>query len=271
MQYARSEVRGQKCIRIGFITPRGEAIVLESHTEGKASVEHGRLVDPLGHSGSISLPVMYPERSTLCGPRSHISIEGRSAGAAPGESPRLFEGLQGFHSENFRIGVFRAGSEQLRVRQAPGSLRPGEKWVYSSGAGTSCYEIVDTRGHILWVEGANERITAELTRGALVLRQVSILSSSRERSHSDFSLRFEPGLPISVTADGNQARSESDFSISIDDQTSLVTGRATSQRGGSGINLMLCPDRPRWATDKKVATVVRKVGETLLLGTEVVP
>ncbi|HSP77407.1 MAG TPA: hypothetical protein VLQ93_02670 [Myxococcaceae bacterium] len=267
MQYARAEVEGCAHIRLRFSSLRGEDIVLESRSEEKASGEHVRLVDPLGHSGSISLPVMYPERSALCGPESSISIDGKSFGGARDVVPRLYEGLKGFYSENFRIGVFCAGSERLQVRQAPGSLRPGEKWVYASATRKGSYEIVDMRGSRVWIEGGNEKLLAEWTDEGLALRVVSLLASSRERSQSDFSLFFEPGLPISPTADGHRVRAESDFSISIDDNAALITGRATSERDGSIVELLLDPARPGWA--RKVATAVRPVGGALLVRTEV--
>jgi len=262
MRYTRAEVEGRMHIRLGFSSSRGEDIVMEGRSMANASASHAHLVDPLGHSGSISLPVMYPERSTLCGADSRITIDGKDLGDEAAGS------LKGFFSENFRIGVFRAGSEQLQVHQAPGSLRTGEKWVYASGSRMRCYEIVGTRGAMAWLEGENERMLAERTEDGVALRRVTVLSSSRERSQSDFSLCFESGLPISTTADGQRARAESNFSISIDGDSALITGRATSERDGSTVHLLLSPDHPGWATDKKVATAVRREGETLVVGTE---
>ncbi len=267
MQYAREEVEGCANIRLRFNSSRGEAFVLECRSEEKASGAHGHLVNPLGHSGSISLPVMYPERSANCGPESHVSIGGKRFGGTPDETPRLCEGLRGFYSENFRIGVFSAGSERLQVRQAPGSPRLGERWVYESTTRTRSYEIVEARGDRIWVQGGNERLLAEWTEGGLALRSVSLLAASRERGESDFSLFFEPGLPISSTEDGRRVRSESDFSISIDENAALITGRARSERDGSVVDLLLSPARPGWA--RKVATAVRREGRTLLVRTEV--
>jgi hypothetical protein len=269
MQYTRAEVDGRMHIRLGFSSSRGEDIVLEGRSMARASARYAHLVDPLGHSGSISLPVMYPERSTLCGEDSLITINGKELGGERDEAFGSSGSLKGFFSENFRIGVFRAGNERFQVRQAPGSLRAGEKWVYASGSRMRCYEIVGTRDGVAWLEGENERMIAERTEDGIALRRVTVLSSSRARSQSDFSLSFEPGLPISTTADGQWARAESDFSISIDDDTALITGRATSERDRGTVHLLLSPDRPGWATDMKVATAVRREGETLVVGTEV--
>jgi hypothetical protein len=258
VRYERSEAEGRTRILVGFTSFRGEDIQMELQAASPASSEHARLFNPLGHSRNISLPVMYPERVALLDPKGTLRV-----------GPLRFQGGRGYYSENFRIGVLRASSEQLRVHQVPSRLEKGEKWVYESTGRMMSYEIRDVRDGLLRVEGRNELLTVEATGRSLALREVSSRSSSRQRKDSSFSIAFSPGLPISPSMDGRDGRSESLFSIAIDDRASLVTGTATSQWGHDGVKLVLDPAQPGWAAGNKVSTSIRDTGGGLSLETEI--
>ncbi|HYO55521.1 hypothetical protein, partial [Archangium sp.] len=180
-------------------------------------------------------------------------------------------GRMGFYSENFRIGVLRASNEHLRIRQAPARFRPGERWVYESNGRVMTYEILGIRDNLLHVQGGNELLTVEVTEHFLALREISSFSSSRQRKNSSFSISFSPGLPISPVVNGRGGRSESLFSISIDDKAALVTGKASSERGKGRVELMLMPVQPDWASGKKVSTAILDTGGGLILNTEIEP
>jgi hypothetical protein len=264
LRYERSTREGRSGFSIGFESFAGEALRMEFRAASPATSEHATLFDPLGHSSRVSLPVMFPERVALADAGSALYQDG------PGE-PRRFGSKAGFYSENFRIGVLRASREQLRVCQAPSRLGPGQQWVYESGGRTRAYEIQRVQGDTLRVRGRNELITAEVGERSLALRQVSSLASSRERRDSDFTITFQPPLPISPAEGREAVRSESDFSISIDDKRALLTGRASSERSAGQVRLVLRPAQPLWATGRQVSTAIEDTGNGLHVDTEIAP
>lgn len=67
---------GKKNIVMSFTSFKGERIYVQTSPASKASSKYGGLINPLGHSRYISLPVMYAEKSTLICSRSRILIDG---------------------------------------------------------------------------------------------------------------------------------------------------------------------------------------------------
>lgn len=266
VRYERSQVAGRTRIQVGFESFQGEDILMDMLAAAPATQEHSGLLDPLGHSHRISLPVMYPERVALTGPESTLHIQGREnrVGAAPARAM----GGRGYYSEDFRIGVLRASHERLRVRQAPERLEVGARWVYEADGRQRAFEVSSVREDSVRVEGASESIEAGLTEHGLALRKVSTFASSRQRRRSDFSICFTPALPFSPAGHGGGDRHEARFSISIDERTALITGTARSEREQGQVRLTLVPEQPGWATGRNVSTLVTRAGEELHLDTE---
>lgn len=267
IRYERSEAGGRTRLLIGFTSFKGEDIQMELQAASSASSDHAGLFNPLGHSRHISLPVMYPERVALLEPEGCIFIRG---GETQAGAPRRFKGKMGFYSENFRIGVLRASSEHLRIHQVPARLEPGERWVYESTGRVMRYEIMDVRDNLLRVQSSNELLTVEMTERSLALREVSSLSSSRQRKNSSFSISFSPSLPISPSLNEVGWRSEALFRISIDDKPALITGKASSEQSHDRVKLVLMPGQPHWAAGNKVSTSILSTGGGLTLDTEIV-
>jgi hypothetical protein len=267
VRYKRSQVAGRTRIQVGFESFQGEDILMDLLAASPATREHSGLLDPLGHSRRISLPVMYPERVALTGPESTIHIQGREhrVGAAV---PARAMGGRGYYSEDFRIGVLRASHERLSVRQAPERLEVGARWVYEAGGRQRAFEVTSVRDDLLRVEGACECIEAGQTEHGLALRKVSTFASSRQRRRSDFSICFTPGLPFSPAREGGGDRHEARFSISIDERTALITGTARSEREQGRVRLMLAPEQPGWAAGRNVSTLVTRAGDELHIDTE---
>ncbi|MDC0709442.1 hypothetical protein POL68_13305 [Stigmatella sp. ncwal1] len=272
VRYERSVVGGRTRIRIGFESFQEEDIHMELEAASAAAAEHACLIDPLGHSRRLSLPVMCPERVAPLGPagRIHISSRQTRSRAAAGTS-HAFKGKTGFYAENFRIGVLRASTGYLRIEQEPSRLEVGEQWVYESGGSTLRYVILGVRGNLLCIQGRNELLSVEVMENGLALRTVSSISSSKERKDSSYSIAFSPGLPISPSIDGMKRRSESHFSISIDEQSALVTGKAASEQGEGKVKLVLMPVEPHWASERTVSTSILDAEGGLMLDTDISP
>lgn len=269
IHYEREEKSGKAHIVLKFISFKGEDIVFDFYAP-KASDRYASLINPGGHSMHISLPVMYPERTTLAGPKSKMVINGiKYKVPVKVWIPLFFKGMRGYYSETFNIGVFRAGTEHVKIIRTPVDLKAGEKWIYESGNEVAVYEITDIKDNTISILKENESVTAEISDAGFKIKKISVYSASRQNKIAEFSIEFMPSLLVSPAVENGQEK-EANFSISIDNHTSLITGKARAQRNHNEIKLLLTPVQPEWAAKRPVSTVIRGQDGEFILDTEIV-
>jgi len=266
IQYERTEKGGKTHIVLKFTSFKGENILFDFYAL-KTSDKYAGLIDPGGHSAHTSLPVMYPERTTLAGPKSKIAINGVEYGVPVKVwIPLFFKGMKGYYSEMFNIGVFRAGEERVKILRAPESLKAGEKWIYESANQILTYEIKSVRGNTLSISKEDEAITVEISDDSFKIKKISLYSPSKESETAGFSIEFTPPLPISPAA-GYKRKAETGFSISIGKHTSLMIGTAKAEGENNTVRLTLSPSLPEWAAKRPVSTAIEERDGEFILST----
>ena len=264
--YQRSEKRGKSHVILKFTSLKNEEFVLDFYAVAKATGKHVQLIDPCGHSNTISLPVMYPERTTLASSRSSVKIDGQKYKLPVKiRIPLLFKGMQAYYSELFKIGVFRAGKEQLDIIKAPKSLNVGEKWVYQQGGEQTVYEIITVEGSRIVVSSTNTKIEAEIAEGRLNIKSISAISQPVNNPASVFAVTFTPSLPVFP-----ERESSVFFSISIDEHKELISGTASAVQENGSLVYLLKPAAPDWAVSRPVFNVIEKREKGYSIKTEIV-
>jgi len=269
IEYEYRKEGGKAKILLGFTSFKGEKIAVEFHAVAEATGKYAGLIDPGGHSGSISLPVMYPERTVMAAKNSKVTIDGvKYKIITKLWIPLLFKGMKGYYSEVFNIGVFRAGIEDLELIEAPSGLNIGEKWIYKSGGSKISYEIIDADKDNLIIRRDNETVTAQISNGSYKIRKVSILSPTK-KNNSEFAVEFEPPLQL-PSFENSIEKTESSFSISINDRKSLVTGIAKVTRDDGILGIHIVPVKPEWAAKRQVCTIVEASSGKLTINTNII-
>lgn len=269
IHYVRTEENEKMHLLMRFTSYKREDIALDFYAAAKASHKHCDLIDPLGHSIHVSLPIMRPEKTTLAASKSKAVINGITY-KAPVKVwiPFLFKGMKGFYSELFHIGVLRAGNEHIKVTNVPTSLSVGEKWVYTFGKQPFAYEITNVQHNNITLQSQNETVEAEIADGDFKIKKISVFSTSKEKRYYEFFITFNPGVLISpITA--KPENGVSDFSISIDRHLSLITGKVHIERKINSVQLLLIPSHPEWAAQRPVLTKIRKQGDVFILDTKI--
>ena len=269
IKYKNAAHGGKAHITLEFLSFKGENILFDFFSAAKASTKHASLIDPGGHSMHISLPVMYPEKTTLAGGKSKILIDDvKYEMPVKIWIPLLFKGMKGYYSEIFSIGVIRAGLEELKLISTPQSIALCEKWIYETGGEVISYEIIKVENDVVTLKKQDETIVAKIHDENLELIKVSCQSYLTNRYIVEYSIDFSPALPIS-TAPGSSPINEVDFSISIGQHSSLVTGVARRQQSGDMIKLMLVPLNPDWCIKRPVSTTIIQKENLFSINTEI--
>lgn len=177
----------------------------------------------------------------------------------------LFKGMQAYYSELFKIGVFRAGKEQLDIIKAPKSLNVGEKWVYQQGGEQTVYEIITVEGSRIVVSSTNTKIEAEIAEGRLNIKSISAISQPVNNPASVFAVTFTPSLPVFP-----ERESSVFFSISIDEHKELISGTASAVQENGSLVYLLKPAAPDWAVSRPVFNVIEKREKGYSIKTEIV-
>jgi len=268
IHYDRSQNSKGMHIVLKFTSFKGESVCFDFYTASKAESKYTGLIDPGGHSMKISLPVMYPERGMLAGPKSSITInETKYKIPVKVWIPLFFKGMKGYFSEIFNIGVFRAGTEEIKLVNAPKIFKTGEKWIYESESEVSVYKIEEIKEGMLIVRKDNEEIEAEYLNGSCKIKRITLFSSTRQSS-SMFSVEFEPSLPVEAVNDPEE-NNETRFSISIGQHYSLVEGKVNVKQTDKSTTLILIPGRPEWTVKRPVYITIMKCDELFVIKTTV--
>lgn len=271
VQYELSEHKGKIRIFMEFKTFKGEDIAIFFNSISKATAKHSRLIDPLGHSANSSLPVMYPERVSLADSSSKVVIDGKKYKAAIKiRIPFLFNAVNGYYSEQFKIGILRAGIEQAEFVKAPLCLMAGEKWVYKSCGKTMAYTIEEINDGRIYINsninGNYEKIIAIEENGNLKIEEISFFSKVCENKSSKLIIEFTPAIPVLKPDNGNEENTAG-FEISIDRHRALITGKIKYKRIASAIKLLFMPEHPQWARNRQVSIDIDIKGHTYTVET----
>jgi hypothetical protein len=264
--YEHTKEDGKTHIILKFISFKNERVCFDFYAP-KALEKHAHLIDPGAHSMHTSLPVMYPERTTLANPKSKIIINDVDY-KVPVKVwiPLFFKGLKGYYSDLFNIGVLRAGVESINAVHVPESIRPGEKWVYKCGNSSKVYEIKSIQDSTLYLQNDNEAVAAQIGGGIYKVKNVSAFSPLKDGKKAEFSLEFASPLPVSPSTGCCQA-AETDFIISINGHKSLITGKAKAETQDDSVKLSLVPTQPEWAVKRRVSTLIEKHDGEFILNT----
>lgn len=253
---------------LAFTSYKGEEILMDFYPASKPSAKYAKLIDPLGHSSDTSLPVMHPEKSTLIGARSKIYIKGiQYKIPVKVHVPIFFTGLNGFFSELFSIGIIRAGSRHFTLLRSPVAIKKGEQWIYKIDADTVKYEIKRAEENYFNIESENEKAEFEVTESGAALKSLYVYSSCKNSQNAEFTIHFSPSVVILPLSANNKQRTKSDFSISINNYTLLITGVVESVENSGSINLLLKSSKPDWATKRNVSISVDRSDNNFIINT----
>ncbi len=260
MEYERTEEKGKAHVVLKFRSFKGEDVSLDLYAAAAVSASRTGLIDPGGHSPDTSLPVMFPERTTLAGPKSNVTIDGiKYELPVKIHIPILFKGMKGYYSENFIIGVFREGVHRLETCSMPVCLAAGEQWVYKDNGIERTYEITEVNENTVSIKSRNEILTLEYNENKPGITAVSFISTAGDGSTADLSISFKPALPLGIQAD-LPSKSQSDFIITVKQQPSQITGTVNTVIMNGIEEIYLCPVQPEWAAKRPVYTVIEEDG-----------
>jgi len=260
---------GKANILLEFKSYKGEDIYFDFRASSKVKSGYCGLVDPGGHSGNTSLPVMYRERSTLAGRKSRIMINGKEY-HIPVELkiPLLFTGMKGYYSEAFYMGAIRNSTQFLGITRIPVTLKAREGWEYETGTGKIVFEIEKANGSLYIIGNKSVTVTAWKKDRTLEIEKIDVLSPRQENEIIIFSLEFDPAIPA-VPVAGNVPEKQSNFKIHIGGHKNLVTGRFNVVNRNGRTEIVLTPLNPSWALNRSVVTVIAKQTDRFRINTSI--
>lgn len=233
---------------------RGEAIVFTVVALAPPDATRAGLTDPGGHSAGTSLPVMLRERSTLAGPGSALSIDGRAcalaslSGGGPG-GPMI----KGYLTIGHHLPVLRAGERAFAPMAGPARWAVGETCRVDDGRSERGYVVqaLDDQGRIMLACAQDRPERVHLVRDSAGLRLTGLEVSGVADIRRSARLTFD-------AAGG--------FAIGVGNRDGLVTGRWQQSETG---DLRLTPERPAWASRRPVGVAVRLEGTQLVVRTRI--
>lgn len=210
----------------------GPRIELRYRGQDLPDSSHAGMTDPGLHDPSGGLPAFYREKSSVSGPRSKITIDGREYAVPIDEEismPPFFTAYSAFLTVGFHAAIIGTYPEEGLPSIGPG-LRFSDRL---------------TEGEVRLADGAT---------GAFPVAEVAAIAySSPSLGPSDrpCELRFNPPLanPLAL-AEG--VRAESRFALSFEPGAEdEVYGTVTVERSGDVAIVTLEPAYPRWARDAR--------------------
>jgi hypothetical protein len=254
IQYEEDEVNGLPAVRLRFTSHEGEDILLHFEAFTQPSPELGGFIDPGNHAVNASMPVLWAGASAFASPASRVLIDGVPFEIAPAPQPGA---LAIIYTNDFLIGVLRAGNLKLWQLWHPRRLAPGEKWLYWDQLGNlHAYEIIGIDGELLTLHKTSasaflpeEVIMARLEKGRLRLRSV------RATERTGLQLTAPPPVPQGFTLELSE---EGAFSLSIDEHENLVTGTVSREVRGATTTWLLQPLEPSWTRNRTVRASVSR-------------
>ena len=232
-----------------FRTIDNEQVDFKLFCAGKPSKKHAGLTNPEGHSATTSLPVMYRDLSTLASTESSVVIDGvKYAIPVLIQVPIFFTGLKGYYSENFKMGIIRAGEQDSEIIQYPNNYTVGEKWVYKTSNGLCEYTINKREHDLITITGLHETLTGIVIDDKLGISEISVSSV-----YDDSSMCISFDTPLFNILDND---TETDFTIAIDEHTNLIRGTIIYRNKTDVQEYQLIPSAPAWAQSRKMNITV---------------
>lgn len=238
-------------VSLRFCTIDNEQVDFKLVCVGKPSKKHAGLTNPEGHSVTTSIPVMYRDLSTLASNKSRIEINGLNYSIPVLiHVPVFFTGMKGYYSENYKMGIIRAGELNSEIIQYPNGFTVGEKWVYKMSDEVREYTISKIDNDLVTITSVNEKITGILVGDKLGILNIGV---SAINNNSSMLISFEKPLFNNLNYDA-----ETGFSISIDENKNLIMGSVKFQKKTSGQEYQLIPSVPAWAQCRKMDIVINE-------------
>jgi hypothetical protein len=236
--------------RLEFLSFAGERVILDVVTTGQPDVERGGLSDSGRHSASTRLPLMWRGASTLAGPRTKVTIDDADYPVPVKGRAGAFIAHEGYFTERHSMGVIRAGTVPARLLKKPDRIEVGAEWLLQYGEYETAYRVTALCAgatlHIARLDGSGEMITAHAIEDRLALTRISLPAEAG--ATDGFVLAFGP---------------DAGFSLSIESQQDIVSGRVHRAEGPDGSVISLRPLQPGWAADRIVRVACLRDGDQL--------
>lgn len=244
-----SSTQGRRA-RLEFLSSAGERVVLDVVTVGQPDVKRGGLSDPGRHSASSSLPLMWRGASTLAGPRTKVTIDDVEYPVPLKVRAGAFVAHEGYYTERHSMGVIRTGTVSARPLKKPHRLEVGAEWLFQHDEYQTAYRVTALGAggalHIAKLQGSGEMITAHAIGDRLALTRISLPA---EAGPTD-------GLVLAFDRDAG-------FSLSIEGQQDIVSGRVHLAEAPDGSVISLVPLQPGWAAARIVRVACSKDGDQM--------
>ena len=244
--------------RLAFLSFAGERVVLDVVTTGQPDAKRSGLSDPGGHSASTSLPLMWRGASTLAGPQTKVTIDDVEYPVPVKVRAGAFIAHEGYYTERHSMGVIRAGTVTARLLKKPDRIEAGAEWVLQHDEYETAYRVTalgaDGTFCIAKLDGSGEIITAHAIEDRLALTRVSLPADAGPTD----------GLVLAFGRDAG-------FSLSIEGQQDIVSGRVHLAEGPDGSVISLRPVQPGWAVDRIVRVACLRDGDQMRFVTTIGP
>jgi hypothetical protein len=243
--------------RLEFLSQSGERIVLDVVSAGQPDDKRGGLTDPGGHSAGSALPLMWRGASTLVGPATKVTIDNVEYPVPEKIRAGPFVAHEGYYTERHSMGAIRSGTVTARLLKKPDRLHVGAEWVLQHDEYETVYRVTalgaDGALSIAKLDGTGEMITAHAIEDGLAVTRISLPA---EVGPTD-------GLVLAFDRDT--------FSLSIEGQQAIVSGRVDLAEGPDGLVISLRPLQPSWAMVRIVRIACLGDGDQMRLVTTIGP
>jgi hypothetical protein len=252
---AESSATGRRA-RLEFLSSAGERVVLDLVTVGQPDVKQGGLSDPGRHSPNSSLPLMWRGASTLAGARTKVTIDEVEYPVPVKLRAGTFIAHEGYYTEPHSMGVIRAGTVSTRLLKKPDRLEVGAEWLLQSDDREMAYRVTavgaDGMLRIARLDGSGEIITAHAVEDRLAVTRISLPADAGRVD----------GLVLAFDRDAG-------FSLSIEGEPDVVTGRVHVEEGTDESVIKLSPSHPGWAADRIVRVACSRAGDRMTFVTTI--
>jgi hypothetical protein len=241
---------GRRRVRLEFLSQAGERIVLDVVSAGRPDDKRGGLTDPGGHSAGSSLPLMWRGASTLAGPRTKVTIDDVEYAVPEKIRAGPFIAHEGYYTERHSMGAIRSGTVIARLLKKPDRLDVGAEWVLQHDEYETVYRVtaLDANGvlSIARLDVSGERITAHAIEDRLAVTRISLPAQADSTE----------GLVLAFDRDAG-------FSLSMEGQQDIVSGRLDLAEGPDGSVISLRPLQPSWAVARIVRVACTREGDQM--------
>lgn len=246
-----------------FTSNKGEKVVFNINTVGKATTAHGGLIDPEGHAKESVLPVMWSAKNTLASTKSNISIDGKNYQVPVKiKVPLFFTGLKGYYTEGFSIGVINTGKTTLEIITTPEKIETNREWLVKNGPMESVYQIYKFDGRNLTIRAKDktEQINAILVNNQIRFKSIEV--SASPESKEKMALHFSPELP-EPSAMSDRGKEAVEFRIDVDEHEKVIHGQIEIKKEGGQVFIRVMPVKPKWAVNRGFQVILDKDGNDL--------